>query len=266
MRQASFSHAKIAALNPLHSVLSWLSSGLNQALIGFSQEILKHTIFYPFQIPVQAYSLFDFSRNLAIAATTVFFVVAVIQSQWPELNAQGWGFSPIHVLHRTFTQIIWAVFSLPLVQGLLLFNNRIVAALLASSTITFHFTSHMALLTDPITTIVLTLAVVVLVAMLGVYYAVRDIEIVVLLSLIPWFALFWMAQTQRSEALLRVLKELLIAIFIQSIQAMAFYLFIHMLANQGAGTVMGQVEEIGLLYYVVKLPGQLRRLAGTVGP
>ncbi|HBQ93738.1 MAG TPA: hypothetical protein DD856_00375 [Sulfobacillus sp.] len=260
-------HLKTPGLNPLHSVLSWLSKGLNQALIGFSREVLRHTVFYPFKLPAVVYPLFDFSRNLAIATTTVFFVIAVIQAQWPELNGgQGWGFSPVHVLHRTLTQVIWALFSLPLVNGLLLFNNEVVAALLARSAITFHFASHMALLTDPITAIVLTVAVVVLVAILGVYYVVRDVEIVVLLALIPWFALFWMAQGQRSPSLLRLLKELLVAIFIQSIQAMVFYLFIHMLGDQSSGNVMGQLEEIGLLYYVVKLPGQMRRIVGTVGP
>ncbi len=266
MRQASISHSTVFGLNPLHSVLSWLGAGLNEALIGFSKEILKHTVFYPFQLPSQAYLLFDFSRNLAIAATTVFFIIAVIQAQLPELNVQGWGFSPIHILHRALIQVIWALFSLPLVQGLLLFNNQVVAALLTTSPQIFHFASHLALLTDPITDIVLTVTIVVLVAILGVYYVVRDVEIVVLLSLIPWFALFWMTQSQRSPALLRILKELLIAIFIQSVQAMAFYLFIHMLGNQDSGSIMSQIEEIGLLYYLVKLPGQLRRIVGAVGP
>ncbi|WP_053957905.1 hypothetical protein [Sulfobacillus thermosulfidooxidans] len=253
-----------SSFSPLQSLLVWAGNGLNHSLIKFSQIVLTHSVFYPFVLSASAYQLFDLSRNLAIMASTAFIVIALIQSQWPELHAKGLGLSPVVILHRSLTQIIWAILSVPFINALLAFNNAIVQALRVPVVLSFHLSSHLASLTDPITIVVLTIAIVALLAILGAYYVIRNVEIVVLLALLPWFGLFGMTQVSMSS-LLKLMKELLIAIFIQSIQAMVFYLFVHMVAAS-SDTLMGQIEEIGLLYYMIKLPQQLRRLVGTAGP
>ncbi|WP_020373900.1 hypothetical protein [Sulfobacillus thermosulfidooxidans] len=253
-----------SSFSPLQSLLVWVSNGLNHSLIKFSQIVLAHSVFYPFVLSSSAYQLFDLSRNLAIMASTAFIAMALIQSQWPELHAKGWELSPVVILHRSLTQIVWATLSVPLINALLAFNNAVVQALRVPVVLSFHLSSHLAALTDPITIVVLTIAIVVLLAILGAYYVVRNMEIVVLLALVPWFGLFGMTQV-RMSSLLKLMKELLIAIFIQSIQAMVFYLFVHLVASR-SDTIMGQIEEIGLLYYMIKLPQQLRRLVGTAGP
>lgn len=262
MRQANVH--RMVVPSPLHGWLAWISGGLDRALIGFSQLILRHSVFYPFRLSLPAYQLFDFSRNLAIAASSVFIIIALIQSQWPELQFQRFGLSPVIALHRSLAQIVWVLMAVPLVNELLQFNNAVVSLLTAHATVTLHFSSNLALLTNPIIVAVLTAAIVALAFMLGIYYFIRNIEIVVLLALVPWFGLFWMIHTH-TTALANLLKELLIAIFIQSLQAMVFYLFVHMLAYQ-SGSVVGQLQEIALLYYMVKLPSQVRRIVGAVGP
>ncbi len=248
----------------LHGVFSLLDGGLNHAVSDMTQTVFVHTIFSPFQLPGAAVQVFSFSRNLAVAASALFFVWAVVQVQWPELRAGSFISSPAVTVHRALSQALWAVAAVPLVQMLLSLNNAVVSAFEVQAVPAAGTGTPLGLLTDPIVDLAVMAAVLLLTGILGIYYGVRTLEIVVLMALIPWFGLVWMAHPGNT-ALQKLVKELIVAIFIQSLHAMMFYFFLHLVQEQG-GTVSGQLEEIGLLWYMLKLPQQLRRIVGATGP
>ncbi|AUW94038.1 MAG: hypothetical protein OWR62_06190 [Sulfobacillus thermotolerans] len=249
----------------LKGVLSWVAKTLDSTLIQVSHVVFMHVVFRPFQLSSTAMQVYGVSRSLAISASAAFLMWAIIQVQWPELRVGPWMSTPVITVHRAVTQALWAITAIPVVRLLLNLNNAVVRALdtPATSMGSPSFGS-LGVVTDPVAAVLIFLAVLVLMVLLGVYYGVRSVEIVVLMALIPWFALVWMAHPG-SLVLQKLTKELIVAIFIQSLHALMFYFFLHV--TQGAGsTVPGQLAEIGILWYMLKLPQQLRRMVGAVGP
>lgn len=249
----------------LNTVLSFLTGGLDRAVASTTQMVFAGTIFKPFVLTPAAVQLFDFSRNLALGASSLFLLWAILQMMWPELSPGTFLSSPTVVVHRALTQALWTLAAVPAVQMLIALNNAVVAAF-DSVAIPADFAegSALGMLTDPVAVTIMLLAIFILTLLLGVFYTVRNLEIVVLMALIPWFALIWMAHV--GDATLRKLvKELVVAIFVQSVHALVFYLFLRVMATQ-SGTVAGQMMIVALLWYMLKIPQQLRRIVGAVGP
>jgi hypothetical protein len=227
--------------------------------------VFADTIFKPLILGPAALQLFNFSRNLALAASTMFLLWAVLQMIWPELTPGSFLSSPGVLVHRALTQAIWTIAAVPAARILIALNNAIVAAF-DTAAVPTAFTSETALgmLTDPVAVTVVLFAILILIMLLGIYYTVRSLEIVVLVALIPWFALIWMAHVG-DTTLKKLVKELAVAIFVQSVHAGVFYVFMRVLIDQ-SGSIAGQLMAVALLWYMLKIPQQLRRIVGAVGP
>lgn len=208
-----------------------------------------------------ATSLYVASRNMAWALGTTIIVWSLLRSMWPQVQLGQGYHTPALIVHRTITAVVISAGALGVVRGLLQINDALVKALIPPSAITWIPLTGASLVLSPVIALVVSLVLLALILYLGIFYVLRTIEIFVLTALIPWLALWWIHSTD--DGLLRnVGRELMVAIFIQSVHAGTFWLFIHLVVH-GPSTAMLPLEEIGVLWYMAKLPDQLRRLVGS---
>lgn len=208
--------------------------------------------------------LYALSRDLAWTGVGLIIVGVALRSLWPQFTWMGnRGFESIpFFLERLVAAGLMGLAGVWVVRGALAVNNGVVGALM-SSAVGWNPQAVPGGVLSPLVVLVVSVAMLVLLLYLAVFYAVRAIELFILTAAIPWFALWWATRTD--DAVLSALaREFAVVIFVQSFQAGAFWLAIRVM-SQGHWGFMGIFLELALLWYMTKLPGQLRRLVGT-GP
>lgn len=250
----------VAQFGPMGSLLTalagWVWSTLDQALFG----LLDAVVFHPLTWPPLAGQIFAASRNLALALMAAAVAWALLTGMWPGgFRYSAW--VPAPALERVVVGAVWVAVWQPAVTALLTLNNALVAALVASPPTLVGAFSPAGALLSPLLGLGLALLVVVLAGYLAVFYALRTVEILVLLGLGPLVAVAWTA-AGHDAWLANYWREMLVAIFVQTAHAMAFWLFARLLAEQ-PGSLGGAFLAAGALWYMAALPGQLRRLVGA---
>ena len=138
-------------------------------------------------------------------------------------------------------------------------NNAIVGQLIQNST-GWTPTQASGGVLSPVVVLIVSLGMLLLLLYLALFYAIRAIELFILTAAIPWFLLWW--ATKDDDAVLSNLaREIGVVIFIQSFHAAAFWLAVRMM-SQGHWGLTSFFLELALLWYMTKLPSQLRRLVG----
>ncbi len=248
------------SLNPLVWSLDKVSQWVDQGLGQISRRLFQQIVFVPIPWGRVATHLYRSNLGLSIGALTLVFTWTVLRTMWPAggmLGHQPYATS----LQRTVTAALIALAGEPVVHGLLTLNDALVASFLRSNTTaTVVGSTRIELSVNPLLALVLGALVLALLIYLGLFYALRTVEIYVLTGLIPWFAVLWSGGSDESW-LTNISKELAVAIFVQSVHAMVFWLFLHLVTH--TTTVADEFLEAGVLWYMTKVPGQLRRLLGA---
>jgi len=110
------------------------------------------------------------------------------------------------------------------VRVLLTINNALVLSLGGSKLGHVQWVGP-ALTLSPLLAVVTAGIMVALLIYLAIFYALRVVEIFLLTALIPMFAVLWI-QSADGTWLRNIGRELIVAVFIQSVHAGAFWLFI----------------------------------------
>lgn len=253
---------KALGAHSVSSVLNAIAGWLWSNLIHFGGQLFTDLVLAPVNWAQAASALYVLSRNLAWMVSGVLLVWALLRAMWPELGDNSGGHAPAVVLHRAIAAALITGGGLYAVQGLLAINNAIVAEL-GGVKLGHAQWAGSALTLSPLFALVAAAVLVALLFYLGVFYALRTIEIFLLTALLPWLAVWWI-QSADDSLLRNAARELLAAIFIQSLHAGAFWLFVR-LAGTGGSSLATPFEAVGVLWYMTKLPEQFRRLLGTGG-
>lgn len=249
-------------MNPVIRMANWVALWIWKGMIIFSQTIMTHTIFHPLVWSPEATQLYDMSRAMALGLTSLVMVWEILRTLWPGVVAGEHSQNPIDVIIRAVAAALWAGFSLGGIQWALSLNDAIVKSFNVLP-ISWHSSAQIVNVLTPIIAVIMAFWFIYLWIWLALYYAVRGIEIFLLTALVPWLAVVSIAHSQRG-LLRNVLRELSIAVFIQSVHAAVFMLFMH-LVSHGSGSVSGIFLEAGVLWYMTKVPEQLRRIIGLGG-
>lgn len=249
-------------LDPVVSLINQGSKWAWYQVANMAGTWMAHMVFRPLSWPPAVIQLYVWSRDLAWSLVGIVMVLAVIRSMWPELSFRGSRLSIPLFLERLAAASLMGLAGVWAVSAGLVVNNNMVASLLSGNPV-FHPAAAPSGVLSPLVVLVVSLAMLALMLYLALFYAVRAIELYVLTAAIPWFALWWAVRDD--DVVLSTLgKELAVVIFVQTVHAGAFWLALHLfsLSNSGAA---GVFMELALLWYMTKLPGQLRRLTGSTG-
>lgn len=246
-------------MSPLTHQLAGLSQWIWRETLTVAELLYRTWVFQPLHWPPAASGLYVLSRNLAWTASGAVFVWGVLRSMWPELSPGG-GLSPLLVVNRAVVAAFIGGAALWAVEALLAVNNAIVAQFGSPVPPVLTDPSRTVAAMTPLISIAFGGFILSLLIYLVFFYALRAVEIFLLTALIPWLAVWWIHSVD--DTMLRNAgQELLVAIFVQSAQAGAFWLFAHLLAG-GRQTLTTVLEDAGVLWYMTQLPNQLRRIAG----
>lgn len=231
-----------------------------QQTLHLDTVLFRSVIFVPLHWSASATRLFGISRDMAVALLAVAMCWGIIRAMWP-VGGGGLVAPPGEIIARAVTALALGMLALPLIQWLLAVNNAIVGGLVMGPQSVTAVDSNLALY-SPLLGIVMIGLTVCLLIYLGLFYALRSVEIFVLTALAPWVVLFWII-SPGGGGMRRLMAELMVAIFVQSVHAAVFWLFVREF-SQGTG-VVSALESVGVLWYMTKIPGQLRRLCGLGG-
>lgn len=245
----------------LNHVLNQFAHWIWGQLIHFITQVMDQWVFAPLAWSTGATQLYDMSRNLAMTLVGAVLVWGVIKSMWPQLSPSP-GLSPTMLLHRGITAGFLVGSAVYGVRVLLTINNALVLSLGGSKLGHVQWVGP-ALTLSPLLAVVTAGIMVALLIYLAIFYALRVVEIFLLTALIPMFAVLWI-QSADGTWLRNIGRELIVAVFIQSVHAGAFWLFIRFVGTGGA-SVATLFEAMGVLWYMAKLPEQMRRLMGLSG-
>ncbi|MCY0897664.1 MAG: hypothetical protein OWU33_01800 [Firmicutes bacterium] len=244
--------------NPVLTLINALSQWAWRQVAMNLTWLLRRFVLYPLGWPAVVSQFYRMSQDLAGTVAVALILASLLRLMWPEVTLQGMRWSTRALLERLVTAALLAVVGPWVVQVLLRVNNALVQQLLAPSAIS-GLTAPQGVL-SPLVAGFASLALLVLMLYLAVFYAVRAIEIYLLTASIPWLLLWW--ATQGDDVILsRVVKEFIVVIFVQSMHAAALWLAFHLL---GALAWQGVFWELALLWWMTKLPGELRHLMGAV--
>ncbi len=248
------------SLNPLVWSLDKVSQWVDQGLAQISRHLFQQMVFMPIQWNRVATHLYRSNLGLSLGALTLVFTWTVLRTMWPAGGMLA-HHQPSAALQRTVTAAIIALAASPGVHGLLRINDALVRVFLRPITFaSVTGSTRFELSVNPLLALVLGALVLTLLIYLGLFYALRTVEIYVLTGLVPWFAVLWSGGSDDSW-LTNIGKELVVAIFVQSVHAMVFWIFLHLVTH--TTTVAEEFLEAGVLWYMTKVPGQLRRLLGA---
>jgi hypothetical protein len=252
----------MSSLNPLTWSLEQLSRWVDQALVRVADSLFRQVVFAPIRWSQMANELYRTNLQLALASLCLGLVWTLIQHMWPIWERGTIGTS-VFSLERTVTAALMAVVALPVVRGLLDFNDAIVRSFTTHlPTAAVTSASPLELSLNPLLALALGAIVLGLLVYLGVFYALRTVEVYILTGLIPWFMVLW-ANGRDDGWLKNLSRELLVAIFVQCLHAMVFWLFVQMAVH--TSSLADEFFQAGVLWYMTKIPDQLRRLFGASG-
>lgn len=237
-----------------------ISQWILQQTAHLSLVAFREVIFRPLRWPVAATQLFTMIRTLVMAGLATLVGWTLLGTMWPALLIGSLDrMSPWKIIERAITVgfLCWAV--IPAIQWLLVVNNQMVLALVDSVTVS-RALSPAASGLSPIISALIVLVSAVLLLYLGVLYALRTIEIFVLTALAP-MVLAWSGLTGDQGPTGRWVREMLVAIFVQSVHAAVYWLYLSLLWSAR----VSEFEAIGVLLYMIRIPTQLRRLLGLSG-
>ncbi|MCL4352579.1 MAG: hypothetical protein M1318_08045 [Firmicutes bacterium] len=252
----------MSSLNPLTWSLEQLSRWVDQALVQVADNLFRQVVFAPIQWSTMASDLYRTNLRMALAGLCLGMVWTLIQHMWPIWGVRIVG-SSVLSLERTVTAALMAVAALPVIRGLLEVNDDIVKSFTTHlPTAVVTSSSPLELSLNPLLTLALGAIVLGLLVYLGVFYALRTVEVYILTGLIPWFMVLW-ANGRDDGWLGNLSRELLVAIFVQCVHAMIFWLFVQMAVH--TSSLADEFFQAGVLWYMTKIPDQMRRLFGATG-
>jgi hypothetical protein len=247
-------------LNPVVWGVNALSRWAWHQVLQVSGHGFQRWIFAPLSWPQPVLALYADSRDLAWALAGTATLLVILRSMWPSLSAHGRILTlPVYV-ERLVTAALLSAGGAWAVEMLAAINKAVVSELLPSA-VHWQLTAAPTGLLSPLLVLASALAMLALMLYLGIFYAIRAVEIYVLTAALPWFALWW-AMHEDSPALSTLGRELAAVIFVQAFQAGAFWLAIQLFTTTGDALV-DFFLELALLWYMTKIPGQLRRLMGS---
>ena len=244
----------------LSSFSHWLTQWILNQTTHLSLVVFRQVIFAPLAWSSGVTTLFHITRGVVMAGLAAVAGWGFLSTLWPALWPGGVAPSPLRMLQRVLTAAILTWLVVPAVQWILEVNNAIVREILASAQgFAPTITTGQALLSPLLSGLIVIVSALLLVY-LGIFYALRVVEIFVLTALSP-VMLAWWGVTGDANGLGRWGREVLIAIFIQSIHAAVFWLYLHLVYS----TEISQFEAVGVLFYMTRVPEQVRRLLGSPG-
>jgi len=239
-----------------HIIGQWiLTQTTSLSLLAF-----RDVIFTPLQWSSQVTDLFDWCRLMVLSGLGVAAGWGILATMWPGLWPGALTPSPVRVVQRVLTVGLLCWLVVPGIQWMLQINNAVVAGLV-NALRGLHpslIASQTAL--SPLLSAGIVVATALLLVYLGIFYALRVVEIFVLTALAPVMLAWWGVSGDQAAAI-RWLRELVVAIFIQSVHAAVFWLYLHLIWN----AEVSQFEAIGVLFYMTLVPDQLRRMLGASG-
>lgn len=252
--------AALLHIDPVVAIVNALANWAWHQVAALADVLIIRLVFQPIQWESPVLQLYGLSRDLAWSLAGLLIVAAAIKSMWPQFSWPHNRWSISFFLERVVAAGLMGMAGVWVVQALLQVNNAVVAALLANATHWNPLPPSGGVL-SPVVVLVVSLAMLLLILYLALFYAVRVIELFLLTAAIPWFALWW-ATRDDDVALSNLGREMGVVIFIQSFHAGAFWLAVRLMSQDHWG-VTGFFLELALLWYMTKLPSQLRRLVGA---
>lgn len=239
----------------LSGVSQWIWNTTNTVTV----DLLRHVVFYPMPWPSVEGQFYVLSRNIAWSIGIVLILWALIRGMWPELSLSHLYPSPPVVIHRVVTAMLLSLVSLYLVRSLLSINNAVVSRLMTNRPMLIAHASSFFTVLSPLVAVVMAMLLLGLIVYLGLFYALRTIEILLLTAILPWIYVWWI-QSADDTLLRNVSREIIVAVFVQSLHAGAFWLYFHLMSEEPSA--LTPFEAAGVLWYMTKLPDQLRRIVG----
>ncbi len=250
----------MSSLNPLTWSLEQLSRWVDQALVQVASRLFRQVVFAPVRWSDAAGGLYRMNLTIALSALSLIAVWSLLRQMWP---VSLYPKHPQLTLERIVTAAVLAVVALPVIHTLLELNNQIVLTFVSHvPTVNLVSASSLELSVNPLLALGLGALVLVLLIYLGFFYALRTVEIYVLAGLFPWFAILWASGTDDSW-LNNIVRELMVAVFVQSVHAMTFWMFVQLTTH--TSSLSDEFLDAGVLWYMTKIPDQLRRLLGASG-
>lgn len=242
-----------------HSVADLIAHWLIQTTVGAGLGAFKIVLFAPLHWGAAGTGLVALSRRLATAVLVGCLGWGILARMWPGLTRSA-AEHPLQLVERAVTGMFLSWLTVPLVRFLLAVNNAVVSATGVGNAHLVPPHDAASPLLGPLLAALVAAASALLTVYLGVFYALRAVEIVVLAGILPWFVCWW-ALSADGGPLGRLSRELVVAVFIQSAHAAVFWLYLHLVLEPG----LAGFEAIGMLYYMTRMPGQVRRLLGVGG-
>lgn len=248
-------------MNPVALVLGGLVRATLTLILQGTDLALSEVVFRPLTWAPEAAMLLNWSRNLAWTAVGGAIIVASLGTVWPILvnyRPRGsWGAILVRAVAAALIVdlVPWSL------KTLLQVNNGILQSF-AKPTFSISGWNVGLLAASPLLMLGLVAVLAMMVLYLSVMYVLRAVQLFWTAALIPWFAVGWLA-TGRDDRLADHLREVLVLIFMQAGQAMAWWLTVHLLAQaQNLGALL---VACGGLWFMTRIPHELRRIAG-LGP
>ncbi len=242
--------------------MSGLVRMFSQWIVGetarLSLSAFRHIIFAALRWVAPASQLFALSRDVVTAGLAMATGWSLLATMWPV--SFGWrNDTPGRLVGRVLTAGLLTWLVVPGTRWLLQLNNQIVAGLVARGGTPHMISGSQAVLSPLISTLIVMVSALLLVY-LGIFYAMRTVEIYILTALGPWM-IGWWAVSGDPSLTGRWIREVIAAIFVQSAQAAVFWLYLHVIWD---AQVSG-FESIGVLVFMSRIPDQLRRLLNAGG-
>ncbi len=246
--------------DPVVSIVNELSKWAWHQVIDLIGAWMAQLVFRPLAWPSLVLQFYAISRDLAWSLVGILMVIAILRSVWPQFSWVGSRFSVPFFLERLVAAGFMGLIGAWAVSAALHINNAVVESLTQGAA-SWQPTAAPQGVLSPVVVLLVSGAMLLLILYLALFYAVRAIELYLLTAAIPWFVLWW-ASRDDDVVLSTLGKELGVVIFIQSFHAGAFWLTTRLLTQSQLG-ITGFFMELALLWYMTKLPGQLRRLVGN---
>lgn len=248
------------AVDPVLALVNALANWMWHQVGALATIWLAKMVFRPIAWQRPVLQLYAMSRDLAWSMVGLVVILIALKSLWPQLQVPMGRLAVPFFLERLMTAglIGWA--GVWLVQAGLEINNALVSVIVANAG---QWTWHPVVggVLSPVVVLLVMMAILVLLLYLAVFYAMRAIELFLLAAAIPWFALWW-AIREDDRILSSLSREIGAVTFIQSFHAAAFWLALRLMSDGNWGAT-GLFIELALLWYMARLPGQLRRLMGA---
>lgn len=247
-------------LDPIVGVIDAVSNWAWRQVLSLSTTWMARFIFHPLAWPAAVTQLYNVSRDLSWSLVGLIMVMVALRSAWPQVTL-GWsGLAVPKFLERLVATALIDLMGIWAVKSALQINNALVSTLLGN-VVSWAPTPAPSGVLSPLAVLMMSLAMLALLLYLALFYTVRSIEVYLLTAAIPWFALWW-ATREGDEVLSNLSRELAVVIFIQAVHAGAFWLTLRLTSATSLG-LAGFFLELAVLWYMTKIPGQLRRLVGA---